>query len=268
MPDLGSVLARVENEVAVVTRRCEELDRERAVLDRQRVRLVAAVEVMKEHAGEAVPPSASGEPADPQPLTERILAALVDGAAHRRTDLLRMFRPLGLNENTIDSAVHRLKKRGVVRREGRRLVPVLQPSAPASAAESSRASSAESDRDRSQDDLAPVAVDLALGRAAVPGAVSVPDGSSVGSAPAPTDQAPLTVRVREAVATSLATTRATLVRHFAAQEVKDSAVDAALAGLRKRGRLERRAGGVLAVPRADVLSVPADAAPEDSSQGS
>ena len=101
-------------------------------LDREHARLAAAVEVMEEHSGEAARPSSSDGSADSQPLTERILAALVNGSAHRRADLVRMFRPHGLNENTVDSAVQRLKKRGVVRREGRRLVPVVQPSAPAS----------------------------------------------------------------------------------------------------------------------------------------
>ena len=119
MPDLDSVLARVEDELVVVTRRCEELDGQRAALDRQRVRLVAAVEVMKEHAvPPAVPPAASAGPADPQPLTERILAALVNGSAHRRADLVRVFLPLGVTENALDSAVQRLKKRGMVPARG------------------------------------------------------------------------------------------------------------------------------------------------------
>lgn len=264
MTDFQSVIESIRRRLEGVAGRLEALDRERADLQRESARLASTIEVLEQLAGQAAPPSSSDGSADPQPLTERVLAALVSGSARGRADLVRKFQPLGVNPNTVDSAVLRLRKRGVVRREGRRLVPVVQPSVPASPAESPRASSVGSEAHSPQGDLAPVAVDLDPGRAGLPGTVSVPEDSSLGVAPAPADRVPLTVRVLEAVATSLLTTRADLVRRLGAQGVEPSAVDAALAGLRRRGKLQRGPDGVLAVV-GDADAVPGN---EDPAPGS
>ena len=74
----------------------------------------------------------------------------------------------------------------------------------------------------------------------------------------------MTVRVQEAVATSVACTRAALVKHFALQGTKESAVDTALSGLRKRGKLVKRDRRLWVVSASDVPSPAADPAPLDS----
>ena len=124
MPDVTVVLSRVREDLVAVSRRREALQRELGDLDREQARLAAAVEVMEQHAGNAAGPSSSVHSAEPPRLTERILDALGAGSARRRSDLLPLFEPLGVNPNTIDSAVRRLIDKGLVRRQGKLLVVV------------------------------------------------------------------------------------------------------------------------------------------------
>lgn len=262
MPDLVSVLSSVRDQLALVARRREEIDRQRAEVELEYARLAAAISVMEEHAVVAARPSSSDESADPPSLTERILDALVNASARSRGDLLRLFRPLGVNENTLDSAILRLKKRGLIQRQGKHLVPVGQPLAPASAGRS-RETAGGSDADPCRADFVPLLVPDDRGQAGVLGTASVHQdparGLVPGPLPAPVDEIPLTVRLLEVVATLEAPTRAVLVRHFAAHGVKPASIDTALAGLRKRGKLERRAGGgVVVVSGSDAPFVPVD----------
>ena len=258
MPDLATVLSSVRAQLAVVDRRRAELDRQRADLEREHARLSAALSVLEEHAGLADRSSSSDESADSPPLAERILDALAKGSARSRADLIKLFRPLGVNDNTLDSGILRLKKRRLIERQGKQLFPVAQPLEPASAGRSPE-TAVGSDAGPSSADLLRLPVRDDSGQAGVLGAASVHQDLVPGPVPAPADEVPLTVRVLEAVPTLDACTRAVLVKHFAPHGVRPAAVDAALAGLRKRGKLERRAGGVLVVSGSDAQSVPVDA---------
>ena len=240
MPDLAAVLSSVRAQLAVVDRRRVDLDRQRADVEREYDKLVAAVSVMEEHAALAARPASSAESADSPPLAERILDAVVKGTARNRRDLIRLFRPVGVNPNTLDSAILRLKKRGLLQRQGKHLVPVGQALAPASVGRSQETAAGS--------DAGPTSVHQDPDPGPVPGPL-----------PAPADEIPLTVRVLEAVAALDACTRAVLVKHFASHGVRPAAVDAALAGLRKRGKLERRAGGLLVVTGSDEQTVPLNA---------
>lgn len=263
MRDLDAVLSSVRAQLALVDRRRVELDRQRADVERDYAKLAAAVSVMEEHAALAARPSSSDESADSPPLAERILDAVVKGSARSRRDLIRLFRP-GVNTNTLDSAILRLKKRGLLQGPGKHLVSVGQPPAPASAGRSPETAS-RSVADPSPVDLMPLPVRDDRGQAGVLPTASVHQaparGPVPGPLPAPADEIPLTVRVLEAVSTLEGCTRAVLVKHFAAHGVKPASVDAAMAGLRKRAKIERRAGGVMVVSGADAQSqsLPVDA---------
>ena len=258
MPDLQVVLSSVRAQLELADRRRVELDRQRADVERQHARLSAALSVLEEHAALADRSSSSDQSADSPPLAERMLDAVVKGSARSRGDLIRLFRPLGVNANTLDSAILRLKKRGLIQRQGKQLVPVAQPLEPATAGRSPE-TAAGSDAGPSSADLLSLPVRDDSGQAGILGAASVHQDPDPGPVPAPADEIPLTVRVLEAVATLEACTRAVLVKHFAAHGVKPGSVDNALAGLRKRGKLERRAGGVMVVSGSDAQSLPVDA---------
>ena len=258
MPDVRVVLGLVRRQLERVTGRLEHLDRDRADLQRESEQLAGAIHVMEQHAGEAARPSSSDESPGAQPLAERILDAVVSGSAVRRSDLLRLFTP-GVNANTLDSALRRLTQRGLVERRGRRLVPV--PSTGSGSAV-----------DRPAADPGALSVEVDPGRVGHPAAAAVVEDASGGTAlatpPVPSDDLPLTVRVLEAVGTSNVCNRRDLVQHFAVHGVKEAAVDVALAGLRRRRKLERQPDGTLVVPRSDAPSVAADGAPEGPSQAS
>ena len=246
MSKLETALASVRRELETLDRRREDLDREREALERQYAELSAAVRVMERHASRTAPPSSPDDSGAEVPVTQRVLNAIVDDGVATRAALLRRFRP-GVHDNSVDSAVLRLIKRGAIRREGRRLVPLVGSAEPGSVEPSSASTS----------ETLEVPVSAEEDR---PGTVApVPLTSSADG-----DWIPLTTRVLEAVASSTAVTRRALVRHFRAQGVKEAAVDTALAGLRKRRKLARRVGGVLAVPDSDVPSALAGAVSSDS----
>ena len=70
---------------------------------------------------------------------------------------------------------------------------------------------------------------------------------------------PLTVRVHETVVAGVAGTRRALVRHFGEQAIAESAVDAALSGLRRRGKLKSVGRGKIVVVRSGASPAPTDA---------
>ena len=269
MSDLEATLACVRGELEALDRRCEELDRQRAALERQHAELSAAVRVMERHSSRTAPPSPTDHSATEVPLTQRVLDVIVDAGVATRTDLLRRFVP-EVNPNTVDSAVLRLVKRGSIRRDGRRLVPVVRSAEPSLADLPAGVVASDSGAVQPRDGLAPVVREVPGGPADLHDGDSLPEdrsGERVPVVDTPTVDAdkavPLTVRVLEAVATSVACTRRALVQHFSAQGVREASVDNAVAGLRRQGKLERRAGRVLAVPGPDVSSAPSGAVSAD-----
>ena len=271
MPDLEAALVSVRGDLEAVDRRLEELDRQRADLERQREEFSAAVRVMERLSSRAARGSPADDSATEVPLTQRVLDTIADAGVATRADLRRRFCP-EVNPNTLDSTVRRLVGRGSLRRDGRRLFPVVGSAEPGSADTALRVVPKDSGAEQPRDALAPVVPEAARGPAGShDDGGSVADDRSRKTVPtmnAPTTDAdkavPLTVRVLEAVATSVAHTRRGLVQHFAAQGVKEASVDTALSGLRKRGKLERRAGGVLALPGSADSSAPPKAVSPDS----
>ena len=250
MPDLETVFSSVRtrmcssvrSQIEVLDRRREELERQLADVDREHARLTAGLSVIEEHLSHALPSPSSEVSEETVPLAERVFDAVRAGASSRRA-LIRIFEPQGVKPNTLDGTLFRLRKRGAIRRDGRRLAPVVESLEPGSSDPSPGLAREISEvRASAEEDQRPGA------RRPVE-----PSPSADG------DWVPLTTRVLEAVRTSTGVTRRALVRHFVAQGIKAGSVDTALAGLRKRGRLERRADGVLALASVDVSSAPAGA---------
>ena len=238
MPDLEAVLRSVRDRLAFVDRRIAELDAQRGELDRERVRLANGIGVMEEH---AQPSAAGGTPAlEEPPLSTRVLDAVAGSSARTRADLVRIFGPLGINPNTLDSAIARLVKRGELRRHGSQLLPVVDSSAPSPAA-SSRDSS---DAPAVQPD--PVRLGTETADSPVPGSTAAapladPVPASVSSAVSPpAASVPKTVRVRDAVASLSRATRADLVKFLLPQGLSGHEVDQALYGLRQQGAIRLR----------------------------
>ena len=243
-----------------------------AGLDRQRVRLALALEALQ---GES-PPSVRESPPplygasgldDPPTLTVQILGVLRTFGPLTRREILRAFEGADVKAGSLDSAVHRLKEGGLIGKRGARFAIPESEAAVAGAGAEAVASSAP---DRSS---GPVRAAVELGAPQVPGDLPVlavaEDRARAAAAPlepVPDEDngGPLTVRVRQAVVTGVAGTRRALVRHFAPQGFSESAVDAALSGLRKRGKLKSVGRGVIIVVGSGASSEPA----KPESQGS
>ena len=265
MPEFDTVLESVRTELAVVDRRLAEIERQRDEVLSHHARLTAALSVLEEHADPHADAALSSEVPDPPPLSARVLDAL-GSSARTRAHLIRLFRPLGIPEATLDSTLSRLRKRGLIQRRGRQIIPLVP--TPSSASSPSRVvASGGPDVDPRSADSEPAA----LGTATVVRLVEHSPGPIPVPRPAPTDEAgeageatSIRARVRDAVATSAASTRAALVKHLGAQGIRAGAVDNALSGLKRRGVLKRRADGVhVVVPGADVAT-PSAAASEGS----
>ena len=266
-PSAADVLVAIRAEQAHIQTRRESLESELAALDARVSRLAAAVSVIEENLrGSAVPVSSGASVVS---LAERVVDAIPSSGSRRR-EILSVVRPFGFSDAAIDSAITRLKERGVIRREGSLVLRVERPSVPAS-------SSSVVDPSRSQDAVPEgggVSVDSSRSDSAVAdaplvapvsGAPAVSPGSALTDAAA--DRRTLRDRVREVVATSGASTRQALLAHFKLQGVRASSVDAAVAGLCKLGVLRRGPVGAVSVvsdrdksrqveaaPRADAVS--------------
>lgn len=142
MPDFRTVLASIREDLAVVERRRADLEREREAVEADYVRLSAALSVLEERLQPAGPVSGTDAQADSPSVTDRVFDAIADSSARTRGELLRKFKPLGVKENSIDSALTRLKRRKLIVKQGRWFVPVDPPPSTAPGAASSETSSA------------------------------------------------------------------------------------------------------------------------------
>ena len=243
-----------------------------AGLDRQRARLARALEALQDESPRSVrasPPPLDGAsgPEDPPTMATQILGVLRKSGPLTRRQLLRAFEGTDVNAGTLDSAVYRLKERALIDKRGDRFAIAESEAAVAGAGAEAVASSAP---DRCS---GPVRAAVELGAPQVPGdlpvlAVAEDRARAAAAPPEPVPEedngGPLTVRVRQAVVTGVAGTRRALVRHFAPQGFSESAVDAALSGLRKRGKLKSVGRGVIIVVGSGASSEPA----KPESQGS
>ena len=237
-PDVsaGQILATFRAQHGQLETRRASLAGEMEVLDRQLSGLRDTISRLED----AIRSLALPGPAKTDSLAARLVDT-IEATGSRRRDLLRVLRPEGFKDAAIDSALTRLKDRGVIRREGALVFRVEPPSEadPASKLiDPSRPSAVVAGG-------TPVSVDSAS-----PEPVSAPvSAGSSGSAPVggAADHRTMRERVREVVATSGATTRQNLVAHFEAQGVRASSVDAAVAGLCKSGVLRRGSVGAVAL---------------------
>ena len=242
-----------------------------AGLDRQRARLARALEALQDGSPPSVcasPPPLDGAsgPEDPPTLATQILGVLRKSGPLNRRQLLRAFEAT-VKAGTVDSAAYRLKERGLVVKRGDRFAIAESEAAVADAGAEAVASSAP---DRSS---GPVRAAVELGAPQVPDDLRVVPVAEdrVRAAAAPPEPVPdednavpLTVRVHQAVVTGVAGTRRALVRYFAPQGFSESAVDAALSGLRQRGKLRSVGRGMIVVVGSGASSEPA----KPQSQGS
>ena len=243
-----------------------------AGLDRQRARLVRALEALQDEStpsGRASPLPLDGAsaPEDPLSLATRIFGVLRKSGPLSRRQLLRAFEDTDVKAGTLDSAVYRLKERGLLDKRGDRFGIAESEAAAAGAAAETGASSAS---DRSS---GPVGAAVEHGAPQVLGDRRVvpvgEDRARAGAVPPDrvpdeNNAVPLTVRVHEAVVTGVAGTRRALVRHFGEQAIPESAVDTALSGLRRRGKLKSVGRGKIVVVGSGASPGPADAKSQDS----
>ena len=244
MADAHVLLASFRDELTMLQSRRADLREQLEVLDRNYERLETTIAVLSERVGVAVGAGPADE-VEPVPLTDRIVDALGVSGLQRR-EMLRLFEPQGFTASAVDSAANRLVKKGLVRRQGRRIVLVVPASETAE----------------------PVAPDSGSVRPSSPAAPAVRDSARVpvhesGADPQPVDPGPeeprvrddddrpLARRVRDAVEAGV-DTRKELVRFFESRGVKGPRpVTRAIWDLRRRGVLTVDAGK-LAVAAAGV----------------
>ena len=260
-PHLTSFLSSLRDQMALLADRREALQSQLAQVERDHERLEVAVSVIQEglqsRSASTPPPGPAGEPS----LAEQVLEELAGSPGMTRGELLRVFRPRGVNGNTFSSCLFRLCKRGDLVKRGRYYtVAQRRPSGGSPSSADIAYAASGTDRGSSLREPAAVYGDRAEARSSRPAAVS--DARVAPSLPVPLSsdpELPLTQQVLSYVGTHPGSTRASVVRHFRPQGVKDAAVDTALAGLTKTGRLLRGSDRVLVVPGAsDVQAVGPD----------
>ena len=245
MPDAHVLLSSFRDEIGTLDRRRAELRGQLEALDQEHDRLATTISVLEDRVGAAPQPGPADAP-EAVSLADRIVDALGTSGL-RRTDMLRIFTAQGFTPSAIDSATNRLKKRGTVRRQGRRIVHVVPPSGLAEpvAPDSGGVGGAESGAGPMSD---PETVDRGLDEppadGGVPGLAST--GAVSGERVADADNRPVTQRVRDAVQGGVDTSKE-LKKYFGLRGVKRSSVNGAIWGLRKRGVLNRLPDGKLVV---------------------
>ena len=109
------------------------LDRQREALDSQRVRLTEALEVLERDVSPALPLAGRGPapvvarptpPEEPATLAARILDVLRTSGPLNRREFLQAFADTTVKPGTLDSALYRLKRRGLVEKRGTRFAVV------------------------------------------------------------------------------------------------------------------------------------------------
>lgn len=124
MSDLVRFVASLRQELADLDRRRAELEAALAEVERRHAQVTAAVGVYDEaHSKTAQADSSRPPKRKPAPLSDRVLETLVSSGPKTRQELRALHCPPA-NENTLDSALSRLKARGAVRKEGDLLVLV------------------------------------------------------------------------------------------------------------------------------------------------
>ena len=205
---------------ADVDRRRAELDRRLGEIEKEKAEFTTTLAVLERLAAQ---PSAKTASSASAPLADRILAAAIEAGSTTRAELIQRFGSLDVKVETLDSAIRRLVERGALRREERRLFPVLDGRAavpPVPAAEPPAA-----------------APDPAPG-AAVDGDAADPDSGG----PA---RVPLVKQVFGFLVESGPCSRDELIRHCVERGIDKKRARRALKGLAASDKLVRRDDGML-----------------------
>ena len=263
----GAEMTEVAESIAFLRERIAGLERQRACLAR-------ALEALQDESPPPVrasPPALDGvsAPEERPTLATQILDVLRMSGPLNRRQFLRAFENTDVKAGTLDSAIYRLKERGLVDKRGDRFsVAGSEGTAAGSAAEVVAPPSSASDRSSGP-----------VGGAVEPGAPQVPGDLRVvpvaedraRAAVAPPDPVleednavSFTAKVYEAAVTGVAGTRSVMVQHFVQQGFEESAVDSALSDLRRRRKLKSGGRGVIVVVGSDASPRTANA----KSQGS
>ena len=258
MGELATCLSSVRGQIEAVVNRRDDLQRQLADVAREHDRLTAAVSVLQEHL-ETGSPLLSDVSEDPPPLTDQILDELPGSTGKTRATFQRDFRPRGMNENTVDSALARLRKSGALVKRGKYYFRSAPASASPSVASSPDLAPGASDGDPHPADVGRVARDAPSGAAGPlpPGPVlEPPPAAALVASPVAVDDTPFTVRVYERIVATGGSTRGELARHFG---VPGKPIDDVLRAFKRRGKVQRRGDGVWVVRPSDASSAPADA---------
>ena len=239
------------------------LDRQWVAIDLQRARVVKALSALEE----PFPPAAGAQPLaesavddDAPSLANRVLDVLRRSGPLPRARILKVFKATDVNPSTLDSALYRLKAKGLIGKRGPAFFALpavgrpdpagagseaalagLPPSASASAAPETYllASALDSPAGEPASLAAGAPLDARRSPASPPAGEAVP-------VPTPSSEAqdPRTVRVCAVLATAPGgLTRAELVARFAPDRDPSKAVDRALRNLRKSRYVELRPDG-------------------------
>lgn len=260
----------VSTAISCVREQIEALDRQREALEQERVRLLGALAVLEgPFEGSPAPTPApapaptpdqgvdrSSESEERPALVAQILEAFRRYGPLRRAQLQKVFAGTGVNPSTLDSAVHRMKGRGLLAKHGETFSVVdPQPAPPGSVVHpASPPASVPSPLAPGAGDLAPDPSDAAVPLVAVGiGAEEAPDppDSSLDRAP----PGGTGERILEALAAGVEGTRRALIQYFK-DDFSEDAVDDALRRLFKHGRLERPRRGAWVLSRRDASPPP------------
>ena len=118
MSDLARFVSSLREELADLERRRAELEAALAEVERRHAHVAAAVGVYDEAHSKTVQADSPRSPKRKQaPLSDHVLETLVSSGPKTRQELRALHCPPA-NENTLDSALSRLKARGAIRKEG------------------------------------------------------------------------------------------------------------------------------------------------------
>lgn len=240
MPDFDPALLAVRGELDAVEGRLAELDAQRERLVGERAELAAAVRAIERCAERDRRSASAGPPSGAAPVAERVLASVEGQGFATRAILLSEFRPSGITEDAVDSAIRRLIDRGALRRDGRRLLPVAGASPVAPDDLAARARAAGESEPAASSDVPPDAAgsDRASAEAGKRPVTAVPRRDSGG---ADADGRPRTEKILKYMEASASggCFRSDLLRHFCAGGFTAAQFRSALHSLTRDGRLVR-----------------------------
>ena len=243
--------------VAFLQEQLAALDQQREALDQQRVPIAKALAALQEPLPSSPAPAADlvlpavAVPEEEPALASRIVDVLRKSGPLKRAQLVKVFRERNVNPSTLDSAVYRLKRRGVVDRRGGAFF-LLEPQPSGAGGDAGLAATPRSDLTPSSPGDPSGVPDPDRRTTDLDRAPAEPDPQPAASSRPPLVAPTNRARVLEAVVALGGAPRSALVKHLEPQGLRDVSVASALSGLCTKGVLERRADGVYVVADASA----------------